>query len=72
MKRLWMLVFAGVAVASGAIAQPGDVDRGRSDFRACAACHSLEPGRNMTGPSLADLWGRKAGSLASFERDHSL
>ncbi|MBN9043089.1 MAG: cytochrome C [Rhizobiales bacterium 62-47] len=68
MKRLWMLVFAGVAVASGAIAQPGDVDRGQSDFRACAACHSLEPGRNMTGPSLADLWGRKAGGLANFER----
>lgn len=68
MKGPWTLVFAGVAVASGAIAQPGDVDRGQRDFRACAACHSLEPGRNMTGPSLADLWGRKAGGLPSFER----
>lgn len=68
MNGLWMLVFAGVAVTSGAMAQPGDINRGRRDFRACAACHSLEPGRNMTGPSLADLWGRKAGGLASFER----
>jgi cytochrome c len=68
MKGPWTLVFAGLAVASGAIAQPGDVDRGQRDFKACAACHSLEPGRNMTGPSLADLWGRKAGSLPSFER----
>jgi cytochrome c len=24
--------------------------------------------RNMTGPSLANLWGRKAGGLSSFER----
>src|SRR5258708_22116178 len=24
--------------------------------------------RDMTGPSLADLWGRKAGGLSSFER----
>jgi cytochrome c len=63
-----MLVFAGVTVASGAMAQPGDAVRGQQNFRACAACHSLEPGRNMTGPSLADLWGRKAGGLASFER----
>lgn len=68
MKRLLTLVFAGVASASGAIAQPGNADRGQRDFRACAACHSLEPGRNMTGPSLADLWGRKAGGLSSFDR----
>lgn len=63
-----MLVLAGVAGASGAMAQPGDIDQGRREFMACAACHSLEPGHNMTGPSLADLWGRKAGGLASFER----
>lgn len=68
MKKLWMLAFVGVIVASGAIAQPGDVVRGQHDFRACAACHSLEPGRNMTGPTLTDLWGRKAGGLASFDR----
>jgi cytochrome c len=29
---------------------------------------SLQPDQNMTGPSLADLWGRKAGSLPSFNR----
>lgn len=68
MKRLLTLVFAGVAFASGAIAQPGDIDRGQNDFRVCAACHSLQLGQNMTGPSLADLWGRKAGSLSSFDR----
>jgi cytochrome c len=33
-----------------------------------AACHSLEPNRNMTGPSLAGLWKRKSGSLSSFPR----
>jgi cytochrome c len=34
--------------------------RGQRVFSACAACHSLQPNQNMTGPSLADLWGRKA------------
>lgn len=36
--------------------------------RACAACHSLTPDKNMTGPSLAGVWGRKAGTLQSFDR----
>jgi cytochrome c len=36
--------------------------------RACVACHSLEPNRNMTGPSLAEVWNRKSGSLPSFPR----
>jgi cytochrome c len=53
---------------SPALAEPGDVARGERDFRVCAPCHSLEPDHNMTGPSLAGLWGRKAGSLPSFER----
>ena len=52
----------------GASAQSGDPARGQRVFGACAACHSLEPDRNMTGPSLAGLWSRKAGGLASFPR----
>src|SRR5437870_694906 len=48
--------------------QAGDVARGERLFRACAPCHSLESNRNMTGPSLAELWNRKAGGLRSFER----
>lgn len=42
--------------------------RGQRVFGECAACHSLRPDQNMTGPSLADLWGRKAGSVPSFDR----
>ena len=62
--------FAVIAVSTIAlfVAEPGDAARGERDFRACTPCHSLEPDRNMTGPSLASLWGRKAGSLPSFER----
>jgi cytochrome c len=46
----------------------GDAGRGQRVFGACAACHSLEPNRNMTGPSLSGLWDRKAGTLPSFAR----
>jgi cytochrome c len=68
MSRYGIIALATIALLSPAQAQKGDASRGQQDFRACAPCHSLESDRNMTGPSLANLWGRKAGSLASFER----
>ena len=35
-------------------------------FAQCAACHSVEPGKNGVGPTLAGLVGRKAGTQAGF------
>ena len=46
----------------------GDADVAIKSFGYCAECHSLQPGVNMTGPSLAGVLGRKAGSLKSFDR----
>jgi cytochrome c len=69
--RLPSLVAAGILFALPSLAAPqvdGDPQRGAQVFRNCAACHSLEPGRNMTGPTLSGVVGRKAGSLSSFER----
>jgi cytochrome c len=61
-------LLVALAAADGAFAQSG-AGQGEQVFaRACIACHSLEPDRNMTGPSLSGLWGRKAGSLPSFAR----
>jgi cytochrome c len=60
---------AVMLIATAAHAETGDATRGQRVFAAtCSACHSLQPGKNMTGPSLADLWNRKAGSLAGFPR----
>src|SRR6266481_34362 len=68
MKRFAIAAVATIAFLSPALAQSGDAARGQQAFRSCAPCHLLAPDRNMTGPSLADLWGRKAGGLPSFER----
>jgi cytochrome c len=57
-----------MVVGARAAEPPGNVSQGAALFRTCAACHSLIPDRNMTGPSLAGIWGRKAGSLESFDR----
>jgi nitrite reductase (NO-forming) len=40
----------------------GDAAAGRLVFRKCQACHSMEPGKTVLGPSLAGILGRKAGS----------
>ena len=61
-----LCVFAFGAAGAGSAA--GDKERGARAFAACAACHSLEPGRHLTGPSLSGLMGRKAGALADFLR----
>src|SRR6202158_2092933 len=68
MCKFAVLALVTLAFLSSALAESGDASRGQQDFRACAPCHSLEPDRNTTGPSLANLWGRKAGSLPSFDR----
>jgi nitrite reductase (NO-forming) len=39
---------------------------GRVVFLRCQSCHSLTPGRNGFGPSLAGLIGRRAGSIPKF------
>ena len=46
----------------------GDAARGARVFQQCAACHSTEPDRHLTGPSLANVWNRKAGTAAGFLR----
>jgi len=46
----------------------GDPARGAKVFQACTACHSVEPGEHMTGPSLARIWSRKAGAVEDFLR----
>lgn len=63
-----LLSLLACTLISPVLAAEEEAVRGQQAYRACAACHSLAPDRNMTGPSLAGLWGRKAGSLKSFER----
>jgi cytochrome c len=67
------IAFVALALACappfGAQAQTeGDAQAGARAFNACAACHSLQPGRHMTGPSLADIWEKPAGTVPGFPR----
>lgn len=44
------------------------VKRGAAAYRLCAACHSLQPDVHLSGPSLANRWGRRAATLPDFGR----
>ena len=61
-------VLTSFVFASQTFAAEGNPTQGQRVFGACAACHSLRPDQNMTGPSLSGLWSRKAGTLPSFSR----
>ena len=60
-----LAAFAGAAKAE----QPADsVKKGAQAYRICAACHSMQPGAHLSGPSLADLWGKKAATIGDYGR----
>jgi cytochrome c len=63
-----LAVLASFVITPQSFAVEGNAARGQRVFGTCAACHSLRPDQNMTGPSLAGVWHRKAGTLESFSR----
>ena len=65
-----VLAFMFVGPASAVAQTPGGGDpaRGATLFQQCAACHSVEPGVHLTGPSLAAVWNRRAGTVPGFVR----
>lgn len=62
------LVFAALA-ASGPALAGGDPAKGEKVFKThlCFSCHKLEPGKHAIGPSLAGVFGRKAGTAEGFK-----
>ena len=62
------VVACALSMTSSFAMAVGDAARGATVFQACAACHSITPLVQMTGPSLAHVWERKAGTLAGFPR----
>ena len=72
MKPKCALSISAVLIASSslgqALAADGSPQRGAMVYGACAGCHSLEAHLSLTGPSLAAVWGKKAGSVIDFPR----
>src|SRR5881397_3938748 len=65
-----VLASSSLGPVSPVAGQPleGNASRGAAVFGQCVACHSVEPGVHLTGPSLARVWGRRAGNAEGFTR----
>ena len=48
------------------VAAADPVAHGKTLFARCAACHSVEPGKNGVGPSLHAIVGKQSASQAGF------
>jgi len=46
--------------------EAADIGAGQAQFNRCKICHSLEAGKNIVGPSLHGLFGRKSGTADNF------
>ena len=73
MKRFGLVgvLVAGMIALAGQAAAEGDAAKGEKLFKGflqCSSCHSLEAGETKVGPTLAGLFGRKAGSAEGFKR----
>ncbi|MCO5132519.1 MAG: copper-containing nitrite reductase [Xanthobacteraceae bacterium] len=50
----------------------GDAAHGRQVFKKCQACHSMQPGKNLLGPSLAGIVGTKAGEVPNYSFSNAM
>lgn len=66
-RRAMVLLLLSAAWPLAAIAAGGDATVGQTIFKTqCGICHSPLPGKNMVGPSLFGVVGRKSGSVEGF------
>lgn len=65
---IFTMVITLLALLANTAVAAGDPARGARTFQACMACHSIKPDEHMTGPSLAGVWNRKAGTIEGFSR----
>jgi cytochrome c len=61
------LLIAGALALAGQSALAQDAAKGEKVYKKCKACHALEAGKKKVGPSLAGIFGRKAGAVEGFK-----
>jgi cytochrome c len=66
-RLLLSLLVAGILFATDHQARAQDAAAGAAVFKSqCSICHTVVQGRNLVGPSLFGIVGRKAGTIPGF------
>jgi len=66
-------LIAAALAASPAARANGDADKGQKVFNVCKTCHTIEAGgKNMVGPNLSGVFGRKAGAVDGFKYSEAI
>lgn len=60
------------ALTIGGPALAADAEKGKKLFNRCSSCHSLKAKRNLTGPSLHGVVGRKAATAPRYRYSKGL
>ena len=76
-RRTARIAAAGIVVLAASpattVAAPPDAAEGKRVFGAqCAVCHSIKPEFHKEGPSLAGVYGRRAGTASFFPHYQAL
>jgi cytochrome c len=64
--RLAVAVVLCVGAFSEWCLRAADPEKGKAVFEQCAACHSIDEGTDLDGPTLKGVFGRKAGALEDY------
>ena len=67
------VLLSGLGVARAADTEPPSLERGEALWAKCRACHTYqEGGRNLVGPRLFGVFGRKAGTVPDYSYSEAM
>lgn len=64
--KLFVIIFITLSFANSAVSEAADIEVGKKVFKLCAVCHYADRNQNKIGPTLFNLMGRKAGTVAGY------
>lgn len=68
-KTVALVAAVVMALVSGVAFASGDLKKGAEVYKKkCLNCHPITAGKHKMGPSLANMFGRKAGTVPGFHK----
>jgi len=63
--KFWAIIIT-LSFVNTTISEAADIEAGKKVFKLCAVCHYADRNQNKIGPTLLNLMGRKAGTVAGY------